>query len=312
MLPFDVPPSASTDNDIQAVLEAVRTLDPTGERTATVLRNTIDQLLDGEHTGRYDWNTLSKTERAHAGSLVEINIQREFGFPDGDATDFRIAGVQVDCKYSQRFGSWMIPPEALGHLCLLLWADDHRSLWSAGVARITTDLLNESRNRDNKATIKAECRTSIHWLWKDAMLPENALLHMRPADRERVFAEKSGQTRINELFRRAQGRCISRNVVRTVAQQKDYMKRVRGNGGARSTLQEEGILIMGDYSSHRDVAAALCIAVPKEGEFVSVRVTEASEQHEGLPYVILDDRRWVCATPEDPIHRAPLLPTHRR
>jgi hypothetical protein len=38
--------------------------------------------------------------------------------------DFDICGVDVDRKYSQDLGDWMIPPEAVGHLILGLWASD--------------------------------------------------------------------------------------------------------------------------------------------------------------------------------------------
>ncbi|WP_067544670.1 NaeI family type II restriction endonuclease [Nocardia crassostreae] len=115
---------ANTDPGLDQVAAELLRLDPTGLRTAKVLRDTIDQLLNGEVTGRYDWNTLIKTEKTHAGTLVEINIQREFQFGDGQFMDYSIAGFKVDCKYSQKFGGWMIPPEAVGHLCLLVWADD--------------------------------------------------------------------------------------------------------------------------------------------------------------------------------------------
>lgn len=69
-------------------------------------------LLDGQHTGRFRWDQLYKTEKAHAGTLIEINLQREFGFGDGLEMDYRIAGIDVDCKFSQTRGAWMIPPEA--------------------------------------------------------------------------------------------------------------------------------------------------------------------------------------------------------
>ena len=63
-----------------------------------------------------------------------------------------------------------------------------------------------------------------------------------------IFARPSGQQRVNELFRRAQRMRVSRTVVATVAMQDDYMKRVRGGGGARDQLREEGIVIFGDYA----------------------------------------------------------------
>ncbi|MFD9629516.1 NaeI family type II restriction endonuclease [Streptomyces violascens] len=321
MLPIDVSAAANMhsqsllreDPELAAVYGQIRDLDPTGQRFATVLRDTIDQLLNGEKTGRFDWKTLFKTEKTHAGTVVEINLQREFKFNDGTDMDYKIAGVDVDCKYSQQFGGWMIPPEAVGHLCLLVWADDYTSRWSAGLLRIVPEWLNSGNNRDLKLTIKAAHRNKILWLWHEAELPENVLLHMTEADRKAVFGYSSGQARLNELFRRAQQRRIGRNVVRTVAQQKDYMKRVRGNGGSRSALQQEGILIMGDYDSHKQVAAQLHIPVPREGEFVSVRVAEADlKKGASLPSVVLEGRRWVVASAADAVQPAPSLPTHTR
>ncbi|MGR4850148.1 NaeI family type II restriction endonuclease [Streptomyces sp. LARHCF252] len=298
------------DPQLSGVLERIHHLDPTGQRFASVLRDTIDQLLNGEATGRYDWKTLFKTEKTHAGTLVEINLQREFNFDDGIDMDYRIAGVDVDCKYSQQFGGWMIPPEAIGHLCLLVWADDSKNLWSAGLLRIRREWLNGGNNRDLKLTVKAEHRNKIVWLWDKAELPENVLLHMNPKDRDLVFSHQSGQARLNELFRLVQARRIGRNVVRTVAQQKDYMKRVRGNGGARSALQKEGILIMGDYASHQAIAAKLGVPVPREGEFVSVRVTKAQPGDISPSKVELEGAWWKPAAPDDPSAPGPLLPKH--
>jgi hypothetical protein len=304
--------AAGVDPELDRVYDRVKAQDPTGRRFARVLRDTIDQLLNGEVTGRYDWKTLFKTEKTHAGTLVEINLQREFRFADGDAMDYQIADVDVDCKYSQQFGGWMIPPEAMDHLCLLAWADDYKSLWSVGLVRIRNEWLNTGNNRDLKITIKAEHRDKIRWLWRDEALPENVLLHMDTADRAAVFASDSGQRRLNELFRRAQRRRIGRNVVRTVAQQKDYMKRVRGNGGSRSALSAEGILIMGDYASHREIAAQLGLPLPEEGEFVSARVVSARAHHQDAPVAVLDGKQWVLAQPGDPVESAPPLPSHTR
>ena len=78
---------------------------------------------------------------------------------------------------------------------------------------------------------------------------------------------------MNELFRRAQRMRVSRTVVATVAMQDDYMKRVRGGGGARDQLRDEGIVIFGDYAGDQVLAAALGLPRPGPGEFVSARLT---------------------------------------
>ena len=113
------------------------------------------------------------------------------------------------------------------------------------------------------------------------------------------------------LFRLAQQRLISRTVVATVAQQEDYMKRVRGNGGSRSSLRAEGIVIIGQYESHRRIAQALAIPVPGLGESVSVRLARRQSRHAGLPFVTLDGGDWVVAQPDDPVETAPVLPDIR-
>ncbi|MFD7451566.1 NaeI family type II restriction endonuclease [Kitasatospora sp. NPDC059827] len=303
------------DEELGRVRAELVCMDPLGQRFAAVLRETIDQLLNGEHTGHYAWNQLLKTEKTHAGTMVEINLQRRFGFDNGDEMDYSIAAVDVDCKYSQRFGAWMIPPEALGHLCLLVWADDVESRWSAGLVRIRPEILNGGSNRDQKMTIRAEHRDKIVWIWKDAELPENVLLHLDADTREKILVPgaKKGQARINQLFRLVLGRRIGRGVVRTAAQQVDYMARVRegGKGRARPKLREEGIIILGDYQKHQDIAAALGGPVPGKGEFVSHRVVRASPAHEGRPSAEIEGSLWVVARPGEWEHekeRAPRLP----
>src|ERR1019366_3322194 len=128
-----MPIRQEVDAELDTVAAEIRKLDPQGTRTAQVLRDTLDQLYDGQRTGRYRWDQLHNTEKAQGGNLVEINIHREFKFQDGDDLNYRIAGIDVDCKYSQTHCNWMIPPEAHGHLCLVLWADDARSQWSMGI-----------------------------------------------------------------------------------------------------------------------------------------------------------------------------------
>jgi hypothetical protein len=284
--------------------------DPDGVRVARVLRRTYDMLLDGQHTGRYRWDQLYKTEKTHFGTLVEINLQREFGFADGKAMDFAICGIDVDCKYSQDLADWMIPPEALGNVILGLWASDDQGRWSLGLVRASDHLLTASRgNRDLKRRLTAAGKAAVMWLFPGYKLPENALLRIPPADVQRIFTcSKHGTKRVDMLFRLAQQRIISRTVVATVAQQEDYMKRVRGNGGSRSSLRPEGIVILGQYESHRRIAQTLAIPVPGLGESVSVRLARRQSRHAGLPFVTLSGDDWVVAQPDDPVEAAPILP----
>lgn len=304
-------PTTPVDGELEAVCAEIIRLDPNGDGTAKVLRQTLDQLYDGQRTGRYRWDQLYKTEKTHCGTLVEINLQREFKFQDGTKLDYQIAGADLDCKYSQTLYSWMIPPEAHGHLCLVVWADDEKSIWSMGVVRADPDHLNSGSNRDNKATLNSAGRAAISWLFRNAPLSPNVLLHLDRAIVEQIMSMKSGNNRINELFRQTLGMRVGRGVIATVAQQVDYMRRIRENGGARTPLQSEGIVVLGQYLSHRAIARALDAPEPGPGESVPLRLVPAAA-HE--PHTAeIAGQSWRIAKTEDPVVSAPKLPklTHR-
>ncbi|MGW7535267.1 NaeI family type II restriction endonuclease [Amycolatopsis sp. NPDC054798] len=302
------PASQDPDPQLDEVAAILRNADPDGQRFARAIRRSFDMLLDGQNTGRYRWDQLHKTEKTHAGTLIEINIQREFEFAGGESMDYAIGGVDVDCKFSQRNGAWMIPPEARDHLLLVVWASDQESRWCVGLVRAKPEYLRIAQNRDGKSTLNAYGRGQIRWLFRDAPLKENLLLRLNDAEIKEVFASRFGQQRVNALFRVALGRRVSRTVVATVAMQSDYMKRVRGNGGARTILKREGIVILGDYVNHVNVAKTLNMAEPGEGEFVSVRLRPRAANDLG-PSVELDGEEWVVASPGAQITKpAPDLP----
>jgi hypothetical protein len=246
-------------------------------------------------------------EKTHCGTLVEINLHREFKFEDGEKMDYRIAGIEVDCKYSQKLNGWMIPPEAQGHLCLVVWSEDNADpKWSMGLVRTTADRLHASGNRDAKATLNEAGRKAITWLFKDDPLPPNILLQLDRATVDKIMSLRFGKRRLNELFRIALGMRVGRAVVATVGQQDDYMRRVRKNGGSRTALRREGILILGQYNSHGKVAKALGVPVPGRGESVSVQVTPSKGP--GVGVAEISGKFWRVAKPQDPIECAPELP----
>ena len=137
---------AADDGDLAAVAGELRALDGDGSRMAAAIRGALDMLLDGQHTGRYRWDQLHKTEKTHAGTLVEIALARALRLADGTTLDYTIAGADVDCKFSYRLGGWMIPPEADGKLLLLVQASDEDGTWSAGLLRATAENLSPAGN----------------------------------------------------------------------------------------------------------------------------------------------------------------------
>nr|WP_269326588.1 NaeI family type II restriction endonuclease [Kineosporia mesophila] len=302
------------DPEIAAVRDRLYQLDPTGERIARVIRDTYDQLYDGQRTGHWHFSQLSKTEKTHMGTLIEINLQREFKFDDGDATDYRIAGVQVDCKYSMRPGGWALPPEIINHLALLIWANDDTATWTAGLVRVDGKIMNLALNRDRKGTLSALGRTKIMRLWPDhGRLAPNLFISLDPATRASIFNAQengqpsSGQARVNELFRRVQQRIIRRAEIATVAQQEDFMKRARENGGARSKLRPEGILILGHMENEPVIADQLGLPAPKSGELISVRV-KPTDQSSDDKMAAIGTSFWTIAKTTDSIQEAPSVP----
>lgn len=301
------PPPA--DVELNAVSAEILRIDPEGLRISQVLRDTLDQLYDGQRTGRYRWDELYKTEKTHCGTLVEINLQREFrtDFADGVVLDYRIAGIEVDCKYSQRIGGWMIPPEAHGHLCLVVWSDDNHAEWSLGLVRVTAERLNLGENRDAKATFNEAGRHAIVWVFDHLPLPPNVLLQLDRAVVDNIMAMPHGTQRINQLFRVTRGRIVGRAAIATVGKQKDFMKRVRANGGARTKLRPEGIVILGPYGAHTTIAQSLGVPVPRSGESVSVRLVPVDAAGEGVAQI--EGGYWRVAVTGDPVVAAPELPS---
>ena len=303
---------AGDDSELAAVATELRGLDGDGSLMAAAIRGALDMLLDGQHTGRYRWDQLHKTEKTHAGTLVEIALARSLRLADGAALDYTIAGADVDCKFSHRMGGWMIPPEADGQLMLLVQASDEDGTWSAGLVRAVEENLRPAGNRDGKRALNDRGRAAVRWLHARAPLQENVLIRLPDRDVDAIFAAGSGQQRVNELFRRAQRMRVSRTVVATVAMQDDYMKRVRGGGGARDQLRAEGIVIFGDYAGDQVLAAALGLPRPGPGEFVSARLVPRSPAEPGdrvyVRSIRLAGADWLLAAAADPAAAAPALP----
>lgn len=299
-----------SDQELVSVFRKFHDADPDGSRIGQLMRRTLDQLYDGQRTGRYSWEQLHKTERTHFGTLFEINLRREFDdvIDEGSKLDYKVAGVDVDCKFSQRMFAWMIPPEAIGHLLVVGYVSDAKGEFALGVVRATLPHCRTASNRDAKVQLNQAGRDAVRWLQRPGDLPPNVLLNCDAETLKAIFAARSGQKRVNELLRRVTCERIGRNVIATVAQQDDFMKRVRANGGARTSLRSEGYVILGgDYAKHRAVAEMLGVVVPRPGEVVSARVVPTQIDDDFAPE--LEGVRWrLAAEHEESIRDAPDVP----
>jgi hypothetical protein len=304
------PPSPEDDPDIWAVHDAVKAVDPHGFRAGYAIREALDQIYDGQRTGRWDYTQLLKTEKTHVGTLVEIWLQREFGFEDGEELDFRIAGVDVDCKWSLNMYDWEIPQEMYSRgdkIALVVWANEYTARWAAGLVRISESILRPlGKQRDGKRRLDGRGRDRILWIAPGADLVKNTLLHVTdPAKLELIAYARRGQTAVTNLFRELTGELVNRATVLTAAQQVDGAKRVRD---ARKHLRPEGIVIFGHYAPHPRMAAELGLPMPTLGRFVSARLAPWADG-DPEPHTEINGTLWRRARSHDPVVHAPPLPS---
>ena len=272
------------------------------ERFGAAIRQSFDEVFDGQRTGRYWLDQLSKVEKIYIGTKVEIVIQAEFGLQRGDRMDYLVDGEEVDAKWSMKSRGWMIPTEAVGELCLCMTADDNRSTFSVGIVRADEASLRTSKNKDHKRRLNDKGIADMAWLASLGELPENLLLHLSDETRSAILDyDLRGQQRVNQLFRRVHNKVVRREVVLTVAQQDDGPKRVRD---ARKLLQPEGIVVLGHQGSHPGIADGLKIEVPRKGSWIATRVVRA--EPDDVDSVLIANERWRRATPGDPVCAGPI------
>ncbi|WP_457029149.1 NaeI family type II restriction endonuclease [Kitasatospora sp. P5_F3] len=280
-------------------------------RVGQVMRQSIDEVLDGQRTGRYDIRQLEKTEKTYLGTKVEILLRNEFDLVPGSSMDYSVAGHDVDSKFSLSSG-WMIPTEAVGEICLVSTADDVRGTFSVGLVRAMEAALTKGGNKDSKRSLSKEGKTAIRWLVKDGSLPENLLLKMPEIDLDLVVkaggtsgsSRRGGQQRVNELFRRewVQGRVVGRSTILTVARQDDGPKRVRD---ARIHLRPEGIVVLGHQGEHPRIARELDLTVPSKGQWTAVRLVMSEDP--GRAGTVIGGTRYSVALSDESSAAAPIL-----
>lgn len=261
------------DPELDTVLAEIKNIPDFKGKTAGVIRKAIDNVLQGDRTRRYSISQLTPEEKKHIGTQVEKGLKSEF-FQGraGKVSDTTIADVEVDIKNT--IGeNWMIPPEAVGRLCLLTRIDEKAATCSVGVIRARNELLGKE-NQDKKKSFSKEGRKSISWIVKDASLPVSAFLISTPAIRDDIFEKSSGQARVTELFRKIQAIPIHRSDIEAVAATKDRQVDLRARvRDAKTKLQQEGLLVLRGWNRAENDEAGRrgypidrkqCISIPLE------------------------------------------------
>ncbi|MCP1335164.1 NaeI family type II restriction endonuclease [Futiania mangrovi] len=243
-------------------------------RIPAMLRREIDWVIKTATTRRRSYAQLEKVERTYIGTLVEIMLRAELNLPRG-RLDTVLCGHDVDIKHTMSSG-WMIPTEAIGHPCILSAADEKTALCYLGLVIARPEYLRQGQNKDKKTSLRAEAWENILWIFKQLPYPPNFWRSLSDDEVDHIFAGKHGNERMKRLFRATLNMPVTREAVQGVGQQKDFMRRVRADGGrgTRDILRNEGILILSkEYDRKLMTALGLPIA-----DFVPFRPSTQAEK----------------------------------
>lgn len=258
------------------------------DKFATMLRHCVDDVIMTPKTGRRSYDELEKTEKTYIGTRVEIELRAMLRLPKGKL-DTLILGRDVDIKNTMG-SNWMIPTEAIDVPCILVAADEERALCYLGLIVARPDYLTLGQNKDSKKSISAQGFANILWLLRDHPYPPNFWRTIPGDVIETIFAGTSGNARMANLFRAVQHRPIERDVIEAVAQQQDFMRRIRSDKGrgTRDLLARQGILLLsGQYDA--PLIAALGLPVCSGSAFVSYRpISQAEADLAGAHGIVLD------------------------
>jgi hypothetical protein len=239
-----------------------------------LIRQAIDEVIDTPRTGRVHASELEKTEKTYIGTKVEILVRNYFGLPKG-ILDLQIDGLDVDVKNTLA-NNWMIPKEAVGKPCILVYSDEDERRCGFGVVVAHSIHLRSGKNQDKKTSISSAGFGVIHWLMADVPYEESFWSALGTQKTHEIMKHRSGTARLEALFRESQDRPVHRDIIEATAQQKDYMKRLRRNGGARDPLAAEGIgILSGNYDSK--LIKALGLPPIGNDEFISHKAANSDE-----------------------------------
>jgi Restriction endonuclease NaeI len=240
-----------------------------------LMKQAVDFVLDPVRTGRTKVEELDKVEKTFIGLKIEHYLRDWLGVPKGLKRDLQIDGIEVDIKNT--IGTtWMIPPETYRteEPCMLIAsAKFDGRCWLGIIVARDAYLTNEKGNRDAKRQISAGGKKHIMWLVEDVPYPESTWDGIDMCRFNELRKIKGGKKRAAQFFRENIGRKVHRSIVESLLHdQRDFMKRVRGNGGARDDLEKEGIVVLSGVYDAKE-AKRRKISLERD-EFVAVRVTK--------------------------------------
>jgi hypothetical protein len=259
-----------------AILRVIGGPEAFATKFGRMIRDVLDAVIDTPHSNRFTLKEIEKTEKTYIGTKVEIRLRHMLEAVRGQRLDLLIDGVEVDVKNTIR-GQWSIPPEAVGHPCILIRLNEPLAICSFGLLVIRDHLLNKGRNRDKKGGISLEGLAQTRWILRNAPYPPNFWERLDPEIQAAIRRPWAGTARLATLFRLVQRTPIPRSVIESLAQQKDPLKRLRTNGGARDALGRDGIFLLWGRND-RELIRSLGLPECGPEEFISLHSSGETER----------------------------------
>ena len=247
------------------------------EHLPRLLKEAVDFVLDPVRTGRTSVTELDKVEKTFIGLKIEHYLRDWLGVPKGLKRDLQIDGQEVDIKNT--IGTtWMIPPETYGNEepCLLIASGKFDGKCWLGIVVARKEYLTKSQkgNRDAKRQLSAEGKKNILWLVEEMLYPASTWDGIDMGRFGELREINGGKKRAAQFFRENLGLKVHRSILESLLfPQRDFLKRVRGNGGARDDLMKEGILVLSGVYDAKE-ARRRRINLQRD-EFVAVRVKKS-------------------------------------
>ncbi len=245
-----VPPGSADLDILRPIRSAIEAraggTEGLSKRFPQLVRAAIDFVIDPVRTARTTVAELDNVEKTFLGLKVEHFIRDFLDVPKG-VRDLDLGGVDVDVKNTTA-EKWMIPKETYSEdgLCLLSRIDDVGSRCSLGLIVARLEYLG-APNRDGKRSPTVSGKANILWLLEDVPFSESDWSGLNMARFRELRSLVGGSRRAALFFEEHLDRWIGRQVIESLLyDQRDFMKRLRGNGGARDLLRPKGINLMVD------------------------------------------------------------------
>lgn len=260
-----------------------------------LVREAVDFVLDPVRTARTRVTDLDNVEKTFIGLKLEHFVRDMLDVPKG-LRDLVIDGIDVDIKNTVG-NNWSIPQETYrsSEPCLLMSINDNAWKCSLGLIIARPEYLHGGKgNRDTKKGVSAMGRENILWILENADFPPSRFQGLN-MDRFRELRNiHGGSERAAQFWRENLRHVVHRNVIEALLfDQRDPMKRLRGNGGASDILRQENMAILIGYRlDEKRLAEALGIPNLKTDEVVGLAPRSEREWQLMRDAGVIESETW--------------------